>query len=120
MLDKLSDEQKSVMLTTAMGLSVSDKYQDHTGAWFIKVQGTEPINALSLDLYSPANMALAWRVHIWALGNLPDPLEYKYYQWFKGIKLKQAPWTLLDAQRLWLDMILSLAIEAGIVEVQDA
>ena len=125
MLDNLSDDQeKSVALAKAMG-------------WDIKPHGRNTLNMVwdifddfgsvgimlgkSWNLYDPANMALAWRVLNWANKSVPfnsgDDIWRQWEGWWDGLDIKgEYP---ADAQRLWLDKILELAIEAGIVEMSE-
>lgn len=65
------------------------------------------------NLYDPANMALAWRVLNWAGetqfgGNITSRAWNNFW-----IDMRILP--PADAQRAWLDKILKLAIEAGLV-----
>jgi hypothetical protein len=83
-----------------------------------------------LDLHDPVNMALAAKVKQWAFLNprLSDMLHW----WGEAMTsltidnhTRHAPrWWILEAsgnaQRAWLDKILSLAIEAGMVDSQPA
>ena len=73
-------------------------------------------------LYNPANMALAWRVLNWAFSNLPgktgqsqefwDFLHAQEY-WDQHYLWGTPP---AEAQRAWLDKILTLAIQAKMFE----
>jgi hypothetical protein len=76
-----------------------------------------------LDLYAPENMALAWRVLNWAAND--DSLElYMGNVW--GVDVVGAVVDLeslcglppAEAQAAWLDKVLCLCIEAGLVEVE--
>lgn len=67
-----------------------------------------------LNLYDPANMALAWRVLNWAnatrFGGGTTLDQWKWWHDFiADLRLLRAS----DAQMAWLDKILQLAIEAG-------
>ena len=97
-VDKMNDREKSMALLDAIG--------EH---WL-----TSPFGMGCIDLYLPANMALAWRVHLWAL----DVSDDYSIQWYLDGDLRI--WEYPDAQRRWLDEILSMLIEAGLVEVNDA
>jgi hypothetical protein len=63
-----------------------------------------------LDLYAPENMALAWRVLNWAWNDLVINF------WFKHMDFGRIPPT--EAQAAWLDKILELAIETGLIEAE--
>lgn len=93
-INELSDEQKSVMLIKAA-----------------EIRGIIVISTL----YDPDHMALAWRVLNWADGEMK--LWDMFFPWwdeeFEATALSPA-----DAQRAWLDKILELAIEAGLVEME--
>lgn len=95
-IKQMTPEEKSVMLARLVG---------------------EPVDCHCGN--DPANMALAWRVGIWAGDNLPkqsvtalndfwlrkDTYPYEVFMWYEP-----------EAQRLWLDRILQLAIDEGMVE----
>ena len=93
----MNDQEKSVLLAKAMG-------------WTIEAPEY-------FDLYRPKDMALAWRVLNWAAVTMPQ--ESYYLVPLQGIVLDTEKLPPPDAQRLWLDKILKLAIEAGLIEVQD-
>ena len=98
-IDKLSDGQKTVMLAKAMGMTPD-----------VMNSGV-----LCVDLYDPANMALAWRVLNWAIENLPKFMRTIEENFLCIGVLPYFGITPETAQRAWLDRILSLAIEAGMV-----
>lgn len=83
------------------------------------------------NLYDPANMALAWRVLNWAMSedmqfvgfvNYGNGWEHKPAEasshGFSELVEREVDFSLspADAQRAWLDKILTLAIEAGMLE----
>ena len=128
MLD-MNDQEKSVLLAKAM--------TDTDGIPFFMLDLKESlllagavqdplaeIETYVYNLYDPANMALAWRVLNWAMDeNGVWQLALAVGDFALEATLYDNPlWNLppSDAQRLWLDKILSLAIEAGLIEVQDA
>lgn len=102
---EMSDQEKSVMLAKLCG-------------W----------EAMCPNLYDPGCMALAWRVLNWALSN-DGPVFFRMADWLfaesqdtpDGYKTGGANWFRLlmhqpaAAQRAWLDMVLTLATEAGMV-----
>ena len=96
MIEHMNDEEKSVLLAKAAGI-IEDR-----------------------NLYYPANMALAWLVHLWALDNLDALGSWKYLSWWDNMAILGEA----DAQRLWLDKVLGLIIESTIdnmlVEIGDA
>jgi len=115
----MNDQEKSVMLAKAMGWKVTALPVGHDDL-FIIVPNEYDRNIRSF--YSPANMALAWRVLNWA-----ETQKHYYPAPYSGLMvdvLYRSFWTdetffelpPADAQRLWLDKILELAIEAGLVE----
>ena len=72
------------------------------------------LDANTPDLYHPANMSLAWKVHEWAMVTENLPNGQKYWDWWHT----DFPWEFgAYHQTVMLDKILSLAIEAGRVEV---
>ena len=108
-MGELTDQEKSVMLARAMGWTISP--QD-VGVLFRPDESERWI----ANLYAPAHMALAWRVLNWVTHSAR--IGARFDIWFSrelhGLDfLRYKP---ADAQRAWLDKILQLAIEAGIVE----
>lgn len=138
-LNEMGEQEKSVALARLCGWRI-DNIPTSTGAAWMRVLCDENGNDLGLrppfgggiekrhvdlkptklfNLYDPANMALAWRVGVWAGNNLPndaisklndlwlrrDTYPYEVFMWYEP-----------EAQRLWLDKILELAIEAGMTE----
>lgn len=112
-ISKMSDREKSLLLAKAMGLLKrvgmvwywKDEHADYV------IGSPKRLETQVPDLYDPVNMALAWRVHLWAVDH--KVIGLNYIRWFdSGI----ACWLQEDAQRLWLDQILELAVEAGIIE----
>lgn len=67
------------------------------------------------NLYDPANMALAWRVLSFAIDNFSIP---NHHFALRAMVNDMAFFTMpiAAAQRAWLDKILTLAIEAGMIE----
>ena len=137
MLDNLSDEKKSVLLAKAMGWKVTALPVGHDDL-FIIVPNEYDRNIRSF--YSPANMSLAWRVLNWAQqqecfdAGRHDLTGFTFNltlidSWIgrmigqKNMGRLDSPSLFdlppADAQRLWLDKILFLVIEAGLVEVRD-
>ena len=105
-VEGMNDQEKSMALLDAIG--------EH---WL-----TSPFGMGCIDLYLPANMALAWRVHLWAIGGNDIWQEYNHFckENLTHNSMIAPFWCFPDAQRLWLDEILSMLIEAGLVEVNDA
>jgi len=119
MIDNLTDEQKSVLLAKAMGWRV---HYDPENVLHLKPTGTEQwyrgdAPRISCNLYHPARMALAWRVLNWAWEQKTDDW---LWSWILDECCLDGGIPPADAQRLWLDKILEMAIEAGIAEVDNA
>jgi hypothetical protein len=122
-INDMSDEEKSGLLVVLMGweftfvpeTAATESYhlvRDRDGK-FVDVAGFT-------DLYSTSNMALAWRVHLWALkSDIYDSYRY-WLQQGTGWAGDKLWWEAPDPQRAWLDKILSLAIEAGLLDSQPA
>ena len=109
-IDKMSDREKSGMLANCVGWEIR-----LIGASSCVLDGGEYIKVDALqypDLYTPHNMALAWRVHLWACNNRFGSNTWEYLRWFEASKIFEYE----DAQRRWLDKAAKLAIEAGLVE----
>ncbi len=113
--------EASILLAELCGWITSDglwhRYMPPSGAGacvnHAKGQEITTIFALCPTLYNPANMALAWRVLNWAFANFVDIwLEETFRAWVPNPLYTLPP---ADAQRAWLDKILTLAIEAGML-----
>lgn len=130
--------EASVMLARLMGLApqlfsdVCNFYHEDTYDIFVSIYPHGWYHGMTEDeawkyfpnLYNPANMALAWQVLNWAFNNLPgdtgqsqvffDFLNAREY-WEQEFLWSMPP---AAAQRAWLDKILALASEAGMLEAQ--
>jgi hypothetical protein len=105
---EMSEQEKTRALAWAMGWN--HFIGQHTGQLYAKIDGIQH----DCELYDPANMALAWRVHLWAL---QAKIWEDYYRWCRWSNATGAPWYARDdAQRAWLDKTLSLAIDAGLAD----
>ena len=112
MIDKLSDQEKSVMLARAMGWEVSFAYSPaHPQLWLPDDLAKAHKTKFIANLYDPASMALAWRVlnHMGDLG-----YDALIEMWFSSEEVPSME--PKEAQAAWLDYALDLAIEAGIVD----
>ena len=107
-IDELSDEQKTIMLARLCGWNT---VQYGSKTW-VTCQD-EPFS--TTNLYQPIFMLLAWRVLNWAIENLPKFMRIIEENF---LLIGVLPYFIIppaEAQRAWLDRILSLAIEAGMV-----
>ena len=129
-MSDLTDQQKSVLLAKAMGWEYY--IGQHDKRLHIQYRSDDPTKRLlpqNGELYDPANMHLAWRVLNWACFNegISRYLDYNSnphsdyplhilmaYMDEHEIVIKPPAY----AQRLWLDKIFKLAVEAGIIEVE--
>lgn len=121
-IENLSDREKSVILAKLCGWSCIEAIYgveviDATGLVVTSNFGTKDTGWMD-DLYHPGRMQLAWRVlNWWVNTKFETGLDYPVYTLFKWNHL---PFVIglppAEAQRLWLDKILQLAIEAGMVE----
>lgn len=65
------------------------------------------------NLYAPANMAMAWRVLNWAA---ISKISAKFSEWWYEVAVSTFHHLEPNvAQRAWLDKILTLAIDAGMI-----
>jgi len=123
-INEMTPEEKSVMLARLRG----DAVDCHCGKPDCKF-GCESHQRTGRDWflpdvknpYDPQNMALAWEIGVWAGDNLPndsirelndfwmrkDTYPYGVFMWYEP-----------NAQQMFLDKILELAIGAGMVEEQ--
>lgn len=124
----MTDQEKSVVLARLCGWEpLSDTIDGITGHGTVLFEDEDgymldPEPTLPLNLYDPANMALAWRVHLWT-NSVDDPLGNKakyhlfiaYRAWWDYSVVNCDIWNNKDWQRAWLDKILELATAAGMV-----
>ena len=128
MIDKMTDQAKSVMLARIMPGWEFSRQECGEGRWsWVDENGEQISGSLHDDvvqmsddpwwlvapmLYSPPRMALAWRVLNWA--NEADEITSQIWYWWHDRSLYRH--SDADAQRAWLDKILELAIEAGLIQ----
>ena len=135
-IDEMSDQEKSVLLARAMGLEIEPQFA-HPHDIFIKIPSEWDYEweLLEGDFYT-APMEISWRVLNWASEQMPKETSppgmvvhtwagrlHSFWgesHWVGKSKLFIHSMPPADAQRLWLDKILELAIEAGLVEVEHA
>ena len=127
-ISKLSDEQKTDMFAYLCGWR--KVWADNNSMVLLDANGRGVGYRLMRsgealpNLYDVQNMALAWLVLNWASSNKSlhpeerDEMQYKMQEWLTY----HVGWLDIlppaDAQRLWLDKILELAIEAGLVDLR--
>jgi hypothetical protein len=130
-IDNLSDEEKSVHLVKAMGkyedvalLQVVDALVDGDRKHYWQHNGEICLipNLYEVDENGdPLYMVLAWRVLNWGLGPHTQGTHRVIFPQIAAFLYREKRVFTLSpatAQRLWLDKILSLCIEAGLVEIQ--
>lgn len=105
-ISKMDEQTKSVLLGKLIGQRVSDGF-----VYFDDLDYTIGC----ANLYAPINMALAWHVLNWAM------LEPTAKFAFLSKRLAVGGFMCIPpelAQKIWLDKILKLAIEAGLVKFE--
>ena len=110
-LGTMTEQQKSVLLAKAMGWEVSP-----LGSIFpTEGEGHVAIHPES-SRYDPNEMALAWRVLNWWANIEPRPQEQWeiFLGWWALMEVYTMPAN--EVQRAWLDKIIILVIEAGLVK----
>ncbi len=123
-IDDLTDHEKSMLLAKVMEL---ETFVDDFGKTWINFPGTTKV---ATDLYLEIHIALAWRVLNWASEQGHDIDDYSYPYYFAqgveelfdtDVEIEHQIWAKppADAQRLWLDKILELTIEAGLVKLEE-
>ena len=132
-INEMSGQEKSVLLAKAMGLEIEPHFA-HPHDIFIKIppEWDYEWELLEGDFYT-APMEISWRVLNWAAEN-EGLCQYfsehrvwcsEHTQWETTELHHWWPIQELfdikpaEAQRLWLDMVLTLVIEAGLVEVAE-
>ena len=115
-------------ISDSNGTPIKWSYDDGTIEW--SIPAFKPFwKEFRFNFYNPADMALAWRVLNWAwnqdhkANNTVFENEVHHgcvvWSWVLDLIL-DGDLPPVDAQRTWLDKILSLAIEAGIVELPES
>lgn len=122
-MDKMTDEEKSVLLARLMGWIHPAGDGFLPGIWMIKTPHpnwtnnywkAKPTILPGFNLYDEKYMALAWRILNWAFDTFSFTREgATVFVGGEGSLFRIPP---SEAQRKWLDDILSIAIEAGILQ----
>jgi hypothetical protein len=126
-MNELTDEEKSVLLAKAMGLMVEKKMTNPWVAWFGNEEDARYVDVIfytdnegylreTCNFYD-GHMEAAWQVLNW-VGQWDQISQWTQYTQFWGWWDQHDVWLIEypKAQHLWLDKILELAIEAGLVE----
>lgn len=110
----LTDEEKSVMLAKLVGWEEVETNDFSTCFWIDDERGYFYVWETGEGLYSSDNMPLAWRILNWAHNNFVtvDRMAIHDMFWVTQIYGSKPE----DAQRLWLDRVLEIAIKGGVVE----
>ncbi len=113
-IDSLTDHEKSKLLAKLIGWEVSDLGQIFPEEF----PGSDVAIHSEDSLFNPRHMALAWQClnYFEALDMSAPSLNWRLFEYPLRTLACESP---AVAQRLWLDKILSLAIEAGIVELEE-
>lgn len=133
-IENMSDNEKSVMLAKLCGWEMR-QHSVYKSEYSLYMHGYGSHGYYMTDdvpnLYDPANMAVAWRVLNWANrqtkrestskgGRMVEwDVSWATYidDWLSPYGYEWYDMPPEEAQRALLDKILSLAIEAGMVEV---
>ena len=131
-ISEMSDQEKSVMLARLCGWTLVRR--EWKGAlklgWHnnenellaspcsvdLSLWGEDLESMTCPNLYYPTNMALAWRVSNFIYSEFFNGEDWcdGYFTWWHEVDWYK--YTPAAAQRAWLDKILELAIEAGMVK----
>jgi hypothetical protein len=117
-IDEMTDQEKSVALARAMGWGVSYEGRFGIESDVIHVIDEDGYHSSTIDLYA-GPMETAWRVLNWAEGQ--DFWHRHFRTGSESDSLAPFEWAVIrrkppaDAQRAWLDKVLELAIEAGLI-----
>ena len=129
-ISKMSDEQKSVMLARAAEWDVWEIDPEvGTGTLFVP-DGQDADEIAIYDLYDPDLMRFAWQMLNWATANkslgefhafwgdvVTEPMWFIIGQYFNSVTItNKLP---ADAQRLWLDKILTLVLKQELLRRSD-
>jgi hypothetical protein len=113
-IDEMTDQEKSVMLLCLTG----HKYvKGPKGGWFNSENELVNIEFVrDTNIYHPGFLDLAWRTRQWCLSHIIIGPPLDSWLWVEGIGYDLPNLDAAAAQRAWLDKILELAVEAGIIE----
>ena len=111
-IDEMSDNQKSKLLARAMGMRIV--FNPTQIVETAQSQESDGLDYVGLNFYSTANMALAWSCLNW-WGETQDNESFAAY-WDTNDLWLASP---AEAQRIWLNRILELAIDARLVPVPE-
>lgn len=108
---EMTDKDKSILLAHLMGRAGMEYHHLYCPA-------DKPVDKWNFipDLYSPANMALAWRVLNWAYFN-PGEKRVFHNKFMRWVDIRG--WNTLisfdpsSAQRIWLDKVVEVALDTG-------
>jgi hypothetical protein len=117
-ISEMGGRDKSAALIKAMGWQAENSQRrviDHAGEAVdpFLISWTTKSGEMWINFYRPINMALAWQVHEWGMKTPGKINGLVYVLWWKDRRPYQ--WDIPNAQRRWLDKVLELAIEAGLV-----
>lgn len=136
-LDELGEREKSVLLARAMGWLWERRTDKNGRAYWEgqKISGHLFINPnhpdylvggeagfdKMINLYYPHNMSYSWLVLNWALSYPKGASAISgLLSWHLDNAYPFSLWGYEKAQSIWLDKILELAIEAGLIEIDNA
>lgn len=106
----MKDQEKSVLLVKAMGYGW-EIHEDHNGCFMLD---SEDVLLGEGNLYDPANMALAWRAKRWMHEEDDRCMVTTFTDWYRRHAVRLSRMDDADAQRIWLDKIHELIIEAEV------
>ena len=121
-ISDLSDEIKSALLAMVMDWSIIQSEVHPETYYFAPTEDDDHIDDFYVcyaDSGMPVNMGYSWLVLNWAMLNHDIGNAISNWWWNSPSASDLPTLSPADAQRLWLDKVLALAIEAGKIKVED-
>ncbi|HKI69066.1 MAG TPA: hypothetical protein VKA67_05715 [Verrucomicrobiae bacterium] len=110
----MNDAEKSAALLRLAGLVETVDGTEYVRIWYQLDGGINRLVPLAwVDLYKEKYISVAWKVMNWAMKTFGDNQVKSFYEWAGYVGLFEIP--PAEAQRRWLDKILPLAVEAGMI-----
>ena len=113
-INEMSEEEKSVALSVLMGWRWISRLDDSQHV--IDADGVILNAGRYMNLYTSENMVLAWRALNWAWLHSPIHEDISSWWYERGTHDYLPAISQDKAQAAWLDKILELAIETGLVQ----
>jgi hypothetical protein len=128
-VSEMNDAEKSVALAKLVGWIRPAGKNYVAGLWFIEVPENpiwmrqlwrlEPFKLPNFDFFNEYSVNTVWKILNWVENDSPFALEFNRWFFANGRLQGSCLWLAIDlesAVRIWLDKVLQLAEEAGLVK----